>query len=117
MADEQRSAGPGQPGAKVKMVANPLPVDEIYVDGFAGLMTRGGVVKLDLYRVVRADTESRTEHRQVSHRLVLPQAVLPELYNLLRSMARTARQGAGATQGTGGGEVSSIVTPDSDSVL
>ena len=42
-------------GIKVKMVANPLPVEEIYIDGFAGLMTRGGVVKLDLYRVVRPD--------------------------------------------------------------
>ena len=72
MADERKRAGPELAGIKVKMVANPLPVEEIYIDGFAGLMARGGGVKLDLYRVVRTDPESWTEHRPASHRPVLP---------------------------------------------
>ena len=77
------AGGGGQARPNVKMGRHPMPIDELVVDGASGLIARAGVAKIDLFRVVGYEPESKAERRQVSHRLVRPQAVLPELYNLL----------------------------------
>ena len=92
MAKDTQNTKPQQQTTKVDMVDNPGPVDEIFVDGIAGVMARGGVVKFDLYRVIGADPEARTERRQISHRLVVPQSALPELARLLQQVLRAAQQ-------------------------
>lgn len=116
MAKEPQTKQPQRQATKVNMVANPVPADEIFVDGFAGVMARNGVVKFDLYRVIRADPEAQTEDRQISHRLVLPQAVLPELAGLLQQVLRAAQQQQAAAQAAAAGAATSIVSSDSDPV-
>ena len=49
---------------KVKMAPNPFPVEEIYVDGIAGIFRRGGILKLDCYRVAGVDREDGAEVRR-----------------------------------------------------
>ena len=78
------------PGAK--MIPNPNPVTEIFADGVAGLMGRRGVIKLELYSVIGHDADANTENRQITHRLVMPIAAVPELGKLLESMARAAKE-------------------------
>ena len=96
------------------MIDNPRPVDEIFFDGIAGGRTCGRVLKVDLYRVVGAAPGARTEHRQVSRRLVLPQAALPELAHLLQEVvdALKKQRAQAVPQDTAGAEVESILTPD-----
>ena len=98
----------------VKMVPNPLPPEEIYADGVSAIIGRPGVIKLECYRVVGVDKEANAEIRIVTHRLVLPSAVLPELVGLFQKMgeagqrmaeARTAEaRTAEARAGNGGAE-------------
>ena len=61
---------------KIKLISNPHPVDEIYVDGFTGLFARGGVAKIECYRVVGYDREDKSELRRGTHRLVLPTSAI-----------------------------------------
>ena len=91
-AERSESARPN-----IKMVASPTPVDEFYIDGASGLMSRGGVIKLDLFRVVGFDPDSKVELREVSHRLVMPLTALPDLLKAFQSVARAAQQAAQET--------------------
>jgi hypothetical protein len=77
---------------KTRLVPSPLPPEEIYVDGVAGAMGRGGVLKLDLYRVSGVDRKTGTETHRVSHRLVIPAAAIPELMRVLQGTAQAARK-------------------------
>lgn len=94
MADDPKAqaeaGGPARPN--VKMVRNPMPIDELFVDGASGLITRAGVAKIDLFRVVGYDPESKAERRQVSHRLVMPMAAVPELLRLFQQAARAVQE-------------------------
>ncbi len=80
----------------VKVVPNPLPPEEIYVDGVSAIIGRPGVIKLECYRAVGVDKEAKAEVRTVTHRLVLPSAVLPELVGLLQKMAEAGQRMAEA---------------------
>lgn len=81
---------------KVKVVGDPADVEEFYVDGILGVAGRGGVVKLDCYRVVGIDNESKAEIRKVVRRLVLPVSAINELANVVKGVAEGARR---ATEG------------------
>ena len=67
MAQEPTETQAPPEAPKIKMAASPLPPEEIYVDGVAGLFARPEVVKLDCYRVVRIDAD-RAEVRTITHR-------------------------------------------------
>ena len=93
----------------VKMVPNPLPPEEIYADGVSAIIGRPGVIKLECYRVVGVDKEANAEIRIVTHRLVLPSAVLPELVGLFQKMTEAGQRAveartAEARAGNGGAE-------------
>ena len=93
----------------VKMVPNPLPPEEIYADGVSAIIGRPGVIKLECYRAVGVDKETNAEIRTVTHRLVLPSAVLPELVGLFQKMAEAGQRAAEARTaearaGNGGAE-------------
>ena len=88
----------------VKMVPNPLPPEEIYADGVSAIIGRPGVIKLECYRAVGVDKEANAEIRTVTHRLVLPSAVLPELVGLFQKMAEAGQRMAEARAGNGGAE-------------
>ena len=93
----------------VKMVPNPLLPEEIYVDGVSAIIGRPGVIKLECYRAVGVDREAKAEIRTVTHRLVLPSAVLPELVGLFQKMAEAGQRmaearAAEARTGDGGAE-------------
>ena len=62
------------------------------MDGVAGCTARGGVFKIDLYRVmgVKDDTELRT----VTHRLVVPGMALNEFSRLLDGLRQAAKEAA-----------------------
>ncbi len=80
----------------VKMVPSPLPPEEIYADGVSAIIGRPGVIKLECYRAVGVDREANAEVRTVTHRLVLPSAVLPELVGLFQKMAEAGQRMAEA---------------------
>ncbi len=117
MAKKTKAEQPETTRPPVKMVPNPAPIDEVYVDGTSGLISRGGVIKLDLFRVVGIDPADKTESRQVSHRLVLPLTALPELLNAFQSVARAAQQAAQRASDEGGAEIEGPVSPTGDLVL
>jgi len=98
MADKiETGAGPtDNPKANARMVSSFQAPEEIYVDGIAGAMGRGGVLKIDLYRVSGVDRKTNTEQRRVSHRLVIPAGALPELVRVLQATAEGARKAAAA---------------------
>ena len=77
---------------KTKMAPNPFPVEEIYVDGIAGVSARGGVFKLDCYRVAGVDREDGAEVRRVTHRLVLPAVAMPGLIRASQSVAKATER-------------------------
>ena len=89
-------AEPTKKKQTVKMVPNPLPPEEIYVDGVSAIIGRPGVIKLECYRAVGVDKEANAEIRTVTHRLVLPSAVLPELVGLFQKMAEAGQRMAEA---------------------
>ena len=114
MADDtktQAEAG-GQARPNVKAVANPLPIDEFFADGVGSLMSRGGVVKLDLFRVVGYERDSKAELRQVTHRLVLPLSAVPDIVKIFSSVARAAQQAAAAQSGNKGDGAAPTPTAD-----
>ncbi len=93
----------------VKMVPSPLPPEEIYCDGVSAILGRPGVIKLECYRAVGVDKEANAEVRTVTHRLVLPSAVLPELVGLFQKMVEAGQRAAEARTsearaGNGGAE-------------
>jgi hypothetical protein len=90
MAEEPKQAEKGDP--KVKLLRSDTPPEEIYVDGAMGLITRAGVVKIDLYRVAGYERGTNAELRQHSHRLVLPAMAAGELLNVLQSAADAMRR-------------------------
>ena len=75
---------------KVKIAPNPFPVEELYIDGISGVLGRGGVFKIDCYRVVGFDQEDKAEVRRVTHRIVLPASAMPELAQAVRGIAKSA---------------------------
>jgi hypothetical protein len=89
----QADAQPETPVQNVKMVTSPQPPEEIYVDGVSGILGRGGVIKLDCFRVMGVDRE-QTEIRTVTHRLVLPAGAVPGLVRLFQNMANVGQQAA-----------------------
>ena len=88
------AAGPREPVGRVKFVQSPHPVEDSYADGVTGVMARGHVVKLDLYRVVGYEKDTRDEMRTISHRIVLPVSAVAELITVLQGVVE-ARQQAG----------------------
>ena len=117
MPKKTEAEQPGRIRPPVKMVPNPAPVDEIYVDGTSSLISRSGVVKLDLYRVVGFDPATKTELRQVSHRLVLPLTALPDILNAFQSIARAAQQAAQQASDEGGADGEGPASPTTELVL
>ena len=76
--------------ARAKLVNNPHPVEEVYVDGIAGILGRASVCKVDCYSVVGIDRDDgNTEIRRVTHRLVMPTAALPELIQMIKTLTET----------------------------
>ena len=113
MAKKTQAERPGK-ALTVKMVPNPAPVDELYVDGTSGVISRGGVIKLDLFRVVGIDPATKTEMCQVSHRLVLPLTALPNLLRAFQSVARATQQAAQQASDEAGAESGDPVLPAAD---
>ena len=74
---------------KAKLAPNPFPVEELYVDGIAGVLGRGGVFKIDCYRVAGIDKEDKAEVRQITHRIVLPTSAMPELVQAVQGIAQS----------------------------
>ena len=117
MAKEPQAERPEGARANVKMIDNPHPVDEFYVDGVGSLLSRGGIVKLDLFRVVGYEPDTKQELRQVSHRLVLPLAALPDFLKVFQSMARAARQAAQQTSSKAEADSEGPASPATDLVM
>ncbi len=88
---QQADAQPETAAQNVKMVTSPQPPEEIYVDGVSGILGRGGVIKLDCFRVMGVDRD-RAEIRTVTHRLVLPAQAIPGLVRLFQNMANVGQQ-------------------------
>lgn len=97
MADEDRDGAEKAGKMRVAMAPNPLPADEIYIDGISGVLHRPGLVKLDCYRVARVDGANNTEVRTITHRLVLPTSAIRELARVLQGVK--GRRGAGSDEG------------------
>lgn len=76
---------PAQAAQRVRYAEPPTPPEEVYVDGVAGGMGRGGVFKFELYRVTAM--EDQTEVRTVSHRLIIPNMALGEFAQLLQRVS------------------------------
>ena len=89
----QADAQPATAGQNAKMVPGRRPPDEIYVDGVSGILGRGGVIKLDCFRVMGVDRD-QAEIRTVTHRLVLPAGAIPGLVRLFQNMANVGRDSA-----------------------
>ena len=103
MAQEPTETQAPPEAPKIKMAASPLPPEEIYVDGVAGLFARPEVVKLDCYRVVRIDAD-RAEVRTITHRLVLPIQSFRELATLAQKLTSGRRGAAPAAGAAGSGD-------------
>lgn len=80
-------------GRKLKLAPGTVPPEDIYVDGFAGLHARAGVVKLACYRVSGVDQKDNAEIGHVTHQLVMPAASIPGLMKLLEGMVAAGRKG------------------------
>lgn len=88
-----KSSGDSPPGGgkvRAKLVNNPHPVEEVYVDGIAGILGRANVCKLDCYNVVGIDRDdNNAEIRRVTHRLVMPTTALPELIQMIKTLTES----------------------------
>ncbi len=89
----QAAAQPETAAQNVKMIPSQRPPEEIYVDGVSGILGRGGVIKLDCFRVMGVDRD-QAEIRAVTHRLVLPAGAIPGLVRLFQNMANVGRDPA-----------------------
>ena len=67
-------------------------IEEIYVDGVSGIMARGGIFKLDCYRVEGVAKDGKTETRRISHRLVLPATGIGELVKVVENVLKSVQQ-------------------------
>ena len=90
---KQADAQPETAAPNVKMVPSQRPPEEIYVDGVSGILGRGGVIKLDCFRVMGVDRD-QAEIRAVTHRLVLPAGAMPGMVQLIQRMANVGRDSA-----------------------
>ncbi len=117
MPKKTKAEQPEKTRPSVKMVPNPAPVDELYVDGTSSLISRAGVVKLDLFRVVGFDPATKTELRQVSHRLVMPLTALPDLLKTFQAVARAAQKAAQQASDEDDAEGEGPVSPTTALVL
>ena len=88
---EAEAADQNSTGINIRTIT-PEPAEEIYVDGIGNLFFRGGVVKLNCYRVVGSDSEQNEEVRHHSHKLVMPTTALPDLIRLLQNAMNMSRQ-------------------------
>jgi len=77
---------------KIKNIPSALPTEEMYFDGVSAVMVRGGVFKLDFYRVSGFDKAQNTEIRTTSHKVVLPSMAMPELMKALQSVVANAKE-------------------------
>ena len=85
--EDKPSPGPAN---QAKLVSPPSPPEEFFVDGVSGFTARGGVIKIDLYKVV--GVEDNTELRTISHRMILPNIAMNELAELLRQVTEAANK-------------------------
>lgn len=88
MAKKTRATQRPAKGPTIRMAANPLPPDEVFADGVAGVLARPGLVKLECYRVMRIDREDNAEVRCVTHRLVLPSGAIQDLRRMLDGLVK-----------------------------
>ena len=95
MAEQKQQARPR--ARKAKLVANPTPPEEIYVDGVVGIIPRPGVAKIDCFRLVGMDAKDKAELHSITHRLVMPASALPHLANLIRDLIERAQPKRGAS--------------------
>ncbi len=95
MAESKRKNQRQAKAPTIRMAANPLPPDEVFADGVAGVLSRPGLVKLECYRVMRIERQDNAEVRCVTHRLVLPSAAIPDLIRMLTDLT----QGRGRRKG------------------
>lgn len=95
MAKNKRETERPAKGMAVRMAANPLPPEEIFADGVAGVLARSGLIKLECYRVMRVDRQDNAEVRCVTHRLVLPSGTVPDLIRMLTDLTQGARRPGG----------------------
>ena len=93
MAEKNRETQRQAEGPAIRMAANPLPPDEVFADGIAGVLVRPGLVKLECYRVMRIDREDNAEVRCVTHRLVLPSRAVSDLRRMLNDLAKGGEAG------------------------
>jgi len=75
--------------AKVEFVENPFPVQEIFVDGIAGIFGRGGVFKIDCYSALGLNPETNTETRRITQRVVLPGSAMAELIKAVQGIVKS----------------------------
>ena len=94
MARRPKKSQAASEAPKVKMAPSPLPAEEIYIDGIAGVLARPGVVKLECYRVMRVDSNDGAEVRTVTHRLVVPTAAFREIVRLAQNVAARRQEAA-----------------------
>ena len=81
---EDKNEAAGSP--PFKFIQQAAPPDETYADGALGVMSRGMIFKMDLYRVVGTERETGEELRSNSHRIVLPITAAPQLIGILQKM-------------------------------
>jgi len=82
------------PQRKVKLVGDMTQVDEVFVDGISGVIGRGGIIKLDFYRLLGFDQGEEAEVRQIVQRLVLPTSAIPELAQAIKGVAEAGQKSA-----------------------
>lgn len=93
MADvKTKNASQEKPGAtaNVNFVENPFPIEEVFVDGIAGIFGRGGVFKIDCYSALGHNPETNTETRRITQRVVLPGSAMAELIKAVQGVVKTA---------------------------
>lgn len=93
MAENNRKTQRQAKAPTIRMAANPLPPEEVFADGIAGVLARPGLVKLECYRVMRIDREDNAEVRCVTHRLVLPSGAIPDLLRMLTDLTQGRKAG------------------------
>lgn len=83
----------------VNYVENPFPVEEVFVDGVAGIFGRGGVFKVDCYSALGHDPKTNTETRRITRRFVLPGSAMAELIKAVQGVMKSAETASHDTSG------------------
>ncbi len=98
MADktQETTAAKSTPTGRSAFKLAPLrePPPEVYADGILGIAVRQGVAKIDFYRSVGLERDTKTEVVQLCHRIALPVTALRDLPEILRKMASSRTAGA-----------------------